>query len=185
MSVESRRGCGETTGVATGSQHVGTEILPHMPLSARHTRLDVRVPALGSGMSRVLLAGMSGAGKSTVLDAVARRGYTTVDTDYGGWELPGALWDEPRMSALLTEHDTIAVSGTAQNQGRFYDRFEHVIYLYVPLQVLLDRVRTRTNNPYGMTTAQRADITTHVAEVEPLFDEPQRWNSMGCCRCRT
>lgn len=84
-------------------------------------------------MARVLLTGMSGAGKSTVLAAVARRGYPTVDTDYDGWELPGALWDEPRMSALLSEHDTIAVSGTAQNQGRFYDRFEHVIYLRVPL----------------------------------------------------
>ncbi|GAA1971551.1 AAA family ATPase [Terrabacter lapilli] len=123
----------------------------------------------GSGMARVLLTGMSGAGKSTVLDAVARRGYTTVDTDYDGWELPGALWDEPRMSALLSQHDTIAIAGTAQNQGRFYDRFEHVIYLRVPLQVLLDRVRTRTNNPYGKTADQRTDITKYVAQVEPLI----------------
>ncbi|MEW1952012.1 AAA family ATPase [Terrabacter sp. NPDC080008] len=120
-------------------------------------------------MARVLLTGMSGAGKSTVLDAVARRGYMKVDTDYGGWEMPGALWDEPRMSALLGEHDTIAVSGTAQNQGHFYDRFEHVIYLHVPLQVLLDRVRSRTNNPYGKTADQTADITTYVAEIEPLI----------------
>jgi len=120
-------------------------------------------------MARVLLTGMSGAGKSTVLAAVARRGYPTVDTDYDGWELPGALWDEPRMSALLHEHHTIAVSGTARNQGRFYDRFEHVIYLRVPLEVLLERVRTRTDNPYGKTVAQQADITRHIAEVEPLI----------------
>ena len=120
-------------------------------------------------MARVLLTGMSGAGKSTVLAAVASRGYPTVDTDYDGWELPGALWDEPRMSALLAEHATIAVSGTAQNQGRFYDRFEHVIYLRVPLEVLLDRVRTRTNNPYGKAADQQADITRYVAEVEPLI----------------
>jgi shikimate kinase len=32
-------------------------------------------------MARVLLTGMSGAGKTTLLDAVARRGYPTVDTD--------------------------------------------------------------------------------------------------------
>jgi hypothetical protein len=67
-----------------------------------------------------------------------RRGYTTIDTDYGGWELPGALWDEPRMSALLAEHTTIAVSGTAQNQGRFYDRFEHVVYENVVVRVVGD-----------------------------------------------
>ncbi len=120
-------------------------------------------------MARVLLTGMSGAGKSTLLAAVARLGFTTVDTDYDGWELPGALWDEPRMSQLLAQHTTIAVSGTAQNQGRFYDRFGHVIYLRVPLDVLLDRVRLRTNNPYGKTAAQQAEITRYVAEVEPLI----------------
>ena len=120
-------------------------------------------------MARVLLTGMSGAGKSTLLAAIARRGYTTIDTDYDGWELSGALWDEPRMSALLAEHTTIAVSGTAQNQGRFYDRFKHVIYLRVPLEILLDRVRTRTNNPYGKTAEQQADITRYVAQVEPLI----------------
>ena len=70
---------------------------------------------------------------------------------------------------LAWKTDTIAVSGTAQNQGRFYDRFEHVIYLRVPLEVLLDRVRTRASNPYGKTADQQADITRYVAEVEPLI----------------
>jgi len=80
-------------------------------------------------MARVLITGMSGAGKSTLLTAVARRGFRTIDTDYEGWELAEAQWDERRMSALLAEHSTIAICGTAENQGRFYDRFEHVIYL--------------------------------------------------------
>ena len=73
------------------------------------------------------------------------------------------------MSALLAEHSTLAVCGTAENQGRFYDRFEHVIYLYVPLEVLLDRVRVRSNNPYGKTVEHQADIAKYVAEVEPLL----------------
>jgi shikimate kinase len=120
-------------------------------------------------MARVLITGMSGAGKSTVLAAIARRGFRTVDTDYDGWELSDASWDEPRMSALLAEHSTVAVSGTAQNQGRFYDRFEHVIYLRVPLDVLLDRVGARSNNPYGKTAEQQADIAKYVVEVEPLI----------------
>jgi shikimate kinase len=120
-------------------------------------------------MARVLLTGMSGAGKSTLLAALADRGYPTVDTDYDGWELTDAQWDEPRMSTLLAEHPTIAVSGTASNQGRFYDRFEHVVYLYVPLGTLLDRVRNRTNNPYGASPEQQADIARYVDEVEPLI----------------
>ncbi len=122
-----------------------------------------------ANMARVLLTGMSGAGKSTLLGAVASRGYRTVDTDNDGWELAEAKWDEPRMSALLAENPTIAVSGTVENQGRFYDRFEHVVYLCAPLDVLLDRVRVRTNNPYGKQPEQQADIVRYVAEVEPLI----------------
>jgi shikimate kinase len=120
-------------------------------------------------MARVLLTGMSGAGKSTLLAAVASRGYRTIDTDYDGWQVGDGQWDEPRMSTLLAEHRTIAVSGTASNQGRFYDRFEHVVYLYVPLEVLLDRVRVRTNNPYGRTADDQAEITHYATEVEPLI----------------
>jgi shikimate kinase len=120
-------------------------------------------------MARALVTGMSGAGKSTLLAALADRGYRTVDTDYDGWELPHAQWDEPRMSALLAEHPTIAVGGTAANQGRFYDRFEHVVYLYVPLETLLDRVRSRTNNPYGRSAEEQADIARYVRDVEPLI----------------
>ncbi|NHN55000.1 AAA family ATPase [Calidifontibacter sp. DB0510] len=120
-------------------------------------------------MARILLTGMSGAGKTSVLEGLGRRGHPIVDTDYDGWELPGALWDEARMAQLLETHPTIAVSGTAQNQGRFYDRFEQVVYLYAPLDVLLARVRSRTNNPYGRTTEQQAEIAEYVETVEPLI----------------
>lgn len=120
-------------------------------------------------MARVLITGMSGAGKSTVLAAVARRGYRTVDTDYGAWHVSRARWDEPRMAELLASHPTIAVCGTAENQRRFYDRFEHVVYLYVPLEVLLQRVLTRHNNPYGKTEEERAEIVKYVRAVEPLI----------------
>lgn len=64
--------------------------------SEAHSPSDVRARATyGVRMARVLLTGMSGAGKSSLLAAVARLAYTTVDTDYDGWEPPGALWDEP------------------------------------------------------------------------------------------
>lgn len=120
-------------------------------------------------MARVLITGMSGAGKTTLLDELRRRGHHTVDTDYDGWELPDGSWDESRMTRLLAEHDTVAVSGTAENQGRFYDRFEHVVLLSAPLEVLLERVASRTNNPYGRTAEQRAEIAGYVATVEPLL----------------
>lgn len=59
--------------------------------------------------------------------------------------------------------------GTVENQGDFYDRFEHVVLLTAPLEVPLERCRTRTTNPYGRTPEQQADIRRCVREVEPLL----------------
>lgn len=112
---------------------------------------------------------MSGAGKTTVLDELRRRGHLAVDTDYDGWELPDRRWDEPRMSQLLAAHPDVVVSGTVENQGAFYDRFEHVVLLTAPLRVLLERVRARTNNPYGAAASDRDEIVGYVQTVEPLL----------------
>jgi ribosomal-protein-alanine N-acetyltransferase len=112
---------------------------------------------------------MSGAGKSTVLAGLAARGRTTVDTDYDGWTLADGRWDAGRMAALLATHGEICVSGTVENQGEFYDRFEHVVLLTAPLDVLLDRLQSRTTNPYGRSPEQQAEVRTYVTEVEPLL----------------
>jgi shikimate kinase len=93
----------------------------------------------------------------------------TVDTDYDGWELPDGTWDEERMQHLLASNSDVVVSGTVENQGRFYDCFEHVVLLSAPLPVLVERVAGRTNNPYGKTPEQRAEIAQYVGTVEPLL----------------
>ena len=112
---------------------------------------------------------MSGAGKSTLLDELRRRGHRCVDTDDGDWVLPDGTWDEPLIARLLDTCPDLAVSGTVENQGRFYDRFEHVVLLSAPLDVLLERVTTRTTNPYGTDPQDRADIARYVTTVEPLL----------------
>src|SRR5688500_3265083 len=100
-------------------------------------------------MSRVLITGMSGVGKTTVLRELSRRGYRTIDTDYDSWVLPDGTWDEPRMSALLASDSFLVVSGTVENRGCFYDRFAAVVLLSAPVEVLIERVSVRKNNPCG------------------------------------
>jgi RNase adaptor protein for sRNA GlmZ degradation len=123
---------------------------------------------------------MSGAGKSTLLAELERRGHLTVDTDYGDWELPGGLWDEPRMGALLAENVDVVVSGTVENQGRFYDRFEHVVLLSAPVDVLIRRIAARKNNPYGHTQEQQAEVRRYVRDVEPVLRRGATMELDGC-----
>jgi shikimate kinase len=120
-------------------------------------------------MTRVLVTGMSGAGKTTLLAGLRARGYLTVETDVDGWTLPDGTWDEPRMRDLLAAHREIIVSGTVENQADFYAWFDHIVLLSAPLAALLERVTTRTNNPYGQSRAQQAEIAGYVDTIEPLL----------------
>jgi dephospho-CoA kinase len=120
-------------------------------------------------MSRVLGAGMSGVGKSTLLAGLAQRGQTVVDTDYDGWVLQHGLWDEPRMQDLLDHADSVVVSGTVENQVLFYGYFDHVVLLSAPLETLLDRVKQRTSNPYGNRAEEQREIAVYLDTVEPLL----------------
>ncbi len=147
-------------------------------------------------MKRVLLTGMSGTGKSTVIRELARRGYRAVDTDYGGWShwitmrtgrpaQPPAegeygwdeldwVWREDRMRRLLAsveEGDVLFVAGTAPNQGKFYPQFDHVILLSAPIDVIVERLTTRENNPYATTPRSLARVVEHLETVEPLLRE--------------
>ncbi len=126
-------------------------------------------------MAVVLVTGMSGTGKSTALAALADRGHRTVDTDEGGWvqHVPGGepLWREDRITALLDGHRAghLFVSGTVANQGAFYPRFDAVVLLTAPLDVLLDRVATRSTNAFGRAPDERRRIAEDTAAVEPLL----------------
>jgi len=127
-------------------------------------------------VASVLVTGMSGTGKSTALDELDRRGFRVVDTDGPGWsEWVQAtnewLWREDRIAELLAseEDDVLYVSGCMPNQGKFYDRFDAVVLLSAPLDVILDRVENRTTNDYGKGPGEPDLIRFHLETVEPLL----------------
>ncbi len=131
-------------------------------------------------MTKVLVTGMSGTGKSTALVDLARRGFAVVETDSTAWSewIPPTddaegewLWREDRIGELLaSEHErTLYVQGCVANQGKFYDRFDAVVLLSAPVEVILDRVDNRTTNDYGKGSGERDLILFHLASVEPLL----------------
>ncbi len=125
--------------------------------------------------SVVLITGMSGTGKSTALTELARRGHRVVDTDDAGWltdvptlDGPEPMWDLGRMSALLDGHRAgwLFVSGCVANQGAIYDRFDAVVLLSAPVEVISARVVDRAN-PFGSRSADGAKIASDLASFEP------------------
>jgi shikimate kinase len=122
---------------------------------------------------RVLVCGMSGTGKSTVGAELVARGHRAVDVDHG-YVVPTAdgrqLWDEPRIEALLHEPaDPIFVLGCEENAVRFFSRFDAIVLLSAPLEVLEHRLATRDTNRFGKDPAELQRIRDDVREVEPLL----------------
>jgi predicted ATPase len=120
-------------------------------------------------MTRVLITGMSGTGKSTALAELARRGHRVVDADLPTWSTEIAspagsgaeqLWREDAMDALLAQHVTgwLFVAGCASNQGSFYDRFDAVVLFSVP------RARScSTASRHGQPTPSASVLTSSNA----------------------
>jgi broad-specificity NMP kinase len=138
-------------------------------------------------MKRILLTGMSGVGKSTVIKRLAAQGFKAVDLDDAAWsewvespdgEGPSPLqpgrdwaWREDRLEELLDTEDAEAlfVSGCAPNQGRFHERFDSVVLLSAPVPVMVERLTYRETNAYGKHPEEVARSLGFKESVEPLL----------------
>jgi shikimate kinase len=125
-------------------------------------------------VAKVLVTGMSGTGKSSVLRVLGERGHRVVDTDtdeWSEWVGDGWNWREGAIAALLDghEHGHLFLAGCHTNQGRFYDRLDAVVLLSAPAETLLARIDGRTDNPYGKSVEERELVLRHLEHVEPLL----------------
>lgn len=140
-------------------------------------------------MKRILLTGMSGTGKSTIIRELATRGYKAVDADcdeFSQWmEVTGDagasvslvdgnrdwVWQEERMQDLLSTQDTnvLFVSGCAENMPKFFPQFDLIVLLSAPASVIVERLRTRSTNQYGKRPDEVARVLSLVESVEPLL----------------
>jgi dephospho-CoA kinase len=138
-------------------------------------------------VKRILITGMSGTGKSSVIVELAARGYKAVDADspeYSEWvEVSGDtsalgspewdardwMWREDRVQALLSTEDAdlLFVSGCAANMGKFLPQFDHIVLLSAPAEVIVERLATRTTNAYGKRPEEVARTLELMKSVEP------------------
>ncbi|HEY7020174.1 MAG TPA: AAA family ATPase [Ktedonobacterales bacterium] len=138
-------------------------------------------------MKRILITGMSGTGKSSVIAELAAHGYKAVDADspeYSEWvEVAGDtsalgspewgardwIWREDRVQDLLSTEDAdlLFVSGCAANMGKFLPQFDLVVLLSAPAEVIVERLATRTTNAYGKRSEEVARTLKLIETIEP------------------
>jgi dephospho-CoA kinase len=137
-------------------------------------------------MSLVLIAGISGSGKSAVCVELLRRGYKAHDLDLDGncvWvnrETGGVLPAEASRSAespvWFEQHDwcvvptkvsaiaeragsrTVFLCGMTKNEHEVSHLFSRVLYLSIDAQTIRRRVASRTGNDFGKAEHEMAAI---------------------------
>jgi shikimate kinase len=137
-----------------------------------------------NAVKRILLTGMSGTGKSTLIGELAARGYKAIDADADEWSelvrVAGTagvdgeldlLWREDRIQSLLSAEtaDVLFLSGCAPNQVKFYSQLDHIVLLTAPAPLIVERLATRTSNPYGKHPDEVARTLALKQTVEPLL----------------
>jgi len=104
-----------------------------------------------------------------------RRGFTAYDADDDGFTEPdpnGAWsWRVDVIQQLLDDHreDLVLFAGCSDEQTHF--SFDRTVLLTAPVDVVVDRLRSRTTNPYGKSPGEIDRILAEMEWVLPLLRE--------------
>jgi dephospho-CoA kinase len=142
---------------------------------------------------KLLITGLSGTGKSTLIERFAALGYKAVDLDSAEWSEfvevhfegdPASgdspvepnrdwVWHEDRVEALLSaqEPGILFVAGCAPNMRKFCPQFDYVVLLTAPSAVMAERLSMRVNNDYGKNPGELARVLAQREVIEPRLRE--------------
>lgn len=127
-------------------------------------------------MSIILITGMSGCGKTSVIDELKRQGFHAIETDLDGFTIKQNneyVWNEDKIIELLKDYENknLFISGCCSNQGKFYHMFKHVVLFTASLDVMKKRIEKRHDNPYGKNNEDWQEIVENHHNVLPLLKQ--------------
>jgi dephospho-CoA kinase len=144
----------------------------------------------------VWVTGISGAGKSTVCQALRRRGHLAVDADSDGYcywvhtgtgetvhppDPPPAGWFEHHTWRISTERvaelaaradgGLVFLCGAVENEREVWDLFDLVICLVVDDATVRYRLAARTTNSFGQRPEELKMVLTWNPSMERRYAE--------------
>ena len=132
-------------------------------------------------MPAYLITGTPGAGKSSIIEELKRRGYAAFSADEDlnitahfdiatGEKLAKAPpapidhskyawnWDIPLIQKLIAENDIMFLAGTSHNMWQNLGLFDKIFVPHPSADKLKRRLLSRTNNDYGKHPDELAEI---------------------------
>lgn len=124
----------------------------------------------------MLITGVSGSGKSSLVQELRRRGFIAYDADDDGFTEPcrdGGAWAwrvEPIRDLLDGLHGRLVFfAGCSDEQAQF--SFDYKVLLTAPVDVIVQRLRTRTTNSYGKSLNEVDHILEEMEWLVPLLQK--------------
>lgn len=148
-------------------------ISERQPRIVRPDQVQLSGKRAGNGrrtVKRILLTGMSGVGKSAVLEKLAAEGFLCVDLD-DGWMREGQgerLINLEAVRRFVREHEAepVLFAGCAANQGGL--NADYTILLTAFPETMRKRIAGR-KNPFGKDGETWQKILADKEETEPLL----------------
>jgi adenylate kinase family enzyme len=125
-------------------------------------------------IDRIHVVGASGSGTTTLAAGIARRfGHAHLDTDDFYWEPTDPPFQQPRaiperqrlLAAALDRSPRFVLSGSLVGWGDlFVPRFELVVFLWIPHEARMARLRVRERERYGAAIEPGGALHAHHRE---------------------
>ena len=124
-------------------------------------------------MAKYLITGVAGTGKSSAAKELQKRGLAAYDADAGfsyyanketgervvrpanptleWYDTHHRVFSESVLNNLFKKHrgETLFICSITANQAKFYGDFDKIFLLTAPDEIIIERLKTRTNNPFG------------------------------------